>query len=62
MKRQCERQVGVRLTTMYSAVTIPRAVYCPHNAEDGSPFCPPHRAEMDAKGWRPLAEAERGQS
>ena len=42
MKRQCERQVGVRPVTIYNAVTIPRAVICPHNAEPGSKFCADH--------------------
>jgi hypothetical protein len=44
---QCERQVGVRLTLMYNAVTIPVAKFCPHNAEPGEHYCHRHLSEED---------------
>ncbi len=41
-KPQCEAQVGVRPTLKWNAVTIPVAVWCPHNAEPGHKFCHRH--------------------
>jgi hypothetical protein len=43
MSRQCEKQIGVRPTTKWNAVSIPVAVICPHNAAPGSPYCDRHR-------------------
>lgn len=40
---QCERQVGVRPTLTYNAVTIPRIVCCPHFAVPGTKFCKTHQ-------------------
>lgn len=39
---QCQAQVDYRLVTMYNAVTYPRPIYCPHNAERGKPYCGTH--------------------
>lgn len=37
---RCEGQTGYRVVTIYNAVSIPRAIYCPRQAEPGSKFCP----------------------
>lgn len=43
MSPRCERQVDVEMVTWLNSVTIPRAVYCPHNASPGSPYCAEHQ-------------------
>ena len=43
LRPRCERQVGVRPTFMYNAVTIPVAVICPHFALPGSKYCAEHQ-------------------
>lgn len=43
LRPQCERQIDVRPTVMWNAVTIPVAVICPHFALPGSPYCERHQ-------------------
>lgn len=46
MRRQCERQVGVRPTFMYNSVVVPVAVICPCFAEPDSKWCAAHQPKV----------------